>query len=78
MIRLLVWLASMALKMPEPEITVTLSDIDPRRLDIEIKAEIPRVEPVIDPTLVVVYRDFSVGVYENDCFVGGSPVMIWA
>lgn len=61
------WLA-----LPEPEITVTPSDLDPRRLNIEIKTH------VINPTHIALFKDGSIGVYENDCLIASSPVIVYA
>jgi hypothetical protein len=60
--------------MPKPDIKIIPSDLDPKHTDVTVSLD--RIVP--QHTVVVVYEDLSLGVYEKGCFVGGSPVMIYA
>lgn len=73
--KVLDWLCGLdILRIPKPEITVTPDDVDPRRLNISVT--VPEI--VINPTHIVIFDDYSIGVYEKDCLIASSPVIVYA
>lgn len=73
--RILAWFCGLdMLNIPAPDITVTPDDVDPRRLNISVTVP----ETVINPTHIVIFDDYSIGVYEKDCLIASSPVIVYA